>query len=529
MHQRHQRFGIAVLYNVLLFSLLFAFSTPIFNSGDDAFCLYLLGGGFNTAPTELVHFNHALHPFLTIPIKHLFIINPNVNWYSWLLISSHFLAYTIILFFIVSKKSIKNGLLIYSLIFWVFECPFLLAPTFTNTSIALTCAALVVLVSTVLETSFCRNRYVIAIFLLGFASLFRIHSIIPFVGIALPFLFSPFGMKNLIRVCGCLTLSLLLIVILNQIHQSYYKQHVPNWTKQEQYRQHLYRIFNFHSLHEVPTQKWKTEQELIKYALTIDTVYLSSEKLSKMQKDLLQDRDIIASTFSIGPLKWFIINNRILFTTVFLFGYLYAFKKKYILTCLFSFALMVGGMGCLLFYLKLQAYIILGCLSLFSTLVYFSSPPRNNNHNIIKLAGASFLLFWALVRIYKTNVQSKIKNSLFISATNEIIKVPEKLFLVSDNSFPLDYISIFDTPKKYPLKNIILADHHFTGLDNLILHQFNIKSVRDIPHSDNILLWGKPVPALVEYYLKTTGERISFSPPLENFKYGEVRRIEVLK
>src|SRR5690606_31303192 len=141
-----------LLYNLLLFLLLLAFSTPIFNSGDVVFCLYLLSGGFDFSPTELIHYAHLLHPVLTLTLKNLFIFNPTVNWYSWLLITGHFLASSIILYEIICKASSKvEGFLLYSVLFVVFECSFILSISFTNTSVVLTCAALLVLASTVSE------------------------------------------------------------------------------------------------------------------------------------------------------------------------------------------------------------------------------------------------------------------------------------------------------------------------------------------------------------------------------------------
>ena len=79
----------ALLINIILFSGLFAFAFPIYNSGDDVFLLYTLSGGFGQPPTELLHYQYGMHPYLGLLLKNLFIQYPGFNWYSLLLSLSH--------------------------------------------------------------------------------------------------------------------------------------------------------------------------------------------------------------------------------------------------------------------------------------------------------------------------------------------------------------------------------------------------------------------------------------------------------
>src|SRR5690606_12238049 len=98
-----------------------------------------------------------------------------------------------------------------------------------------------------------------------------------------------------------------------------------------------------------------------------------------MHNKLVQDRDRVNPIFSAEILKWFFINNRIFFALTLFVLLAYACKKSNILICLGSFICIAGGWTFLLINWKLPDYIIVGCLWLFSTLVYFSSCDRDRN------------------------------------------------------------------------------------------------------------------------------------------------------
>ena len=93
----------ALLVNVILFSCVFAFAFPIYNSGDDVYLLYTLSGGFGQAPTELLHYHYGMHPYMGWMLKNLFTQYPGFNWYSLLFylfqcdifsLFKHYLSYT---------------------------------------------------------------------------------------------------------------------------------------------------------------------------------------------------------------------------------------------------------------------------------------------------------------------------------------------------------------------------------------------------------------------------------------------------
>src|SRR5688500_9050369 len=87
----------------LLFNII---ATPLLNSDDDAFFMYLLSGAVGEPPTALLHYNYGWHPWLGMIIKNLFIASPSVNWYAVFLLVLHVAGYTAILYVFLKRLSL---------------------------------------------------------------------------------------------------------------------------------------------------------------------------------------------------------------------------------------------------------------------------------------------------------------------------------------------------------------------------------------------------------------------------------------
>ncbi|PVD50540.1 hypothetical protein DC498_19125 [Terrimonas sp.] len=516
--------------NAFFFFLFFLFLKPLYSSGDDVFCLYFLSGGFGFAPTEIVNYNHALNPILTLPVKYLFVLAPNINWYTLLLIIFHFIATTIIFVQITNQISYWKSVLAYIAIFCVVEGQFLINLSFSNTSIVLTWAALILGLTIIHEQAPIR-KYILCIAMFVFASLFRIHTMFPFIVIIIPFFFLN---KNIhfYRIFGLALITTTIVFSLNRWHQYYYERNIPGWIGKEQYQQSLYKYYNKEGLYNVNVQKWKIEAELIKYSIHFDSNFLSLEKLNKMYVDLNAESTFSDSFFDFNSIKWLLINNRIYFFAFILF-LIYVRNKRLQVVSLLSFVLLCGGIVFLLLNMKLPAYIIPGAVAVICFSIFLTnsndwtglSPLRKLVQTLLIL----FLIFWGCVRLCKVSLDNEQKNNQFKNAFNEIAKHRSTLFLVQDFGFPFDYFSVFDVPSKYPLNNIVLAWQFPEEMGMKILHLNGLKSIKDIPYSDKVLFWGKPVQALLDYFEITTGKKYCFSEPLKEFKYGEVRRLETCK
>lgn len=516
--------------NLVLFLFVLIVFKPIYGSGDDVLSLYLLGGGYGFAPTELLQYNHILNPLITLPVKNLFILNPNVNWYSLLLIGFHFIATTVILKQLCSIGSFLEGLLAYTVIFMVFESQFLLSISFTNTSIILTWAGLIVFFKSD-STALSSRSSIVSISMFVLASLFRIHVIFPIVAVVLPFFFFR-KYSSVLAVVRVVLVSAILIFLFNLFHQSYYNKNIKGWAEREKYQQKLYKYFNRGGLYDVKIPKWKTETEMIKFSLLLDSNYLSSAKLSKMYDELMLKRPLWNTGDESGSVKWMYINNRIYILLFFVF-LTYAANKRLKKILLVSIASFLAGIVFLILYLKFKDYILTGSIGIICLALFVFGNTETGSHKtvwkIIRFSSMFFLVFWASVRVVKVNRNNLRLNLEFKNAYKDIESHRSTLFFVQDFKYPYDYIYIFDVPSKFSLRNV-LTDWQYPETQSLkVMHSFNINSVSEIPYADNVLFWGKPVDALLEYFTIVTGKKFYFSPPLNEFKYGEVRKLQILQ
>lgn len=514
------------LINLLLFGLFFTLLFPLFNSGDDVWCLYRLGGGYGFPPASLLNFNHVLHPFISVPIRDLFVSLPAVNWYALVLILFHYLATTIIFREISRGRFTAKSFLLYLIIFLVFESPFLLSLTFTNTSIILTLAGILLWISDADENRR-KRKDIYGVILFLTASLFRIHTLIPFVGIALPFLFVR-RKQRLPKVAALMFITAAAIIGLNQFHQYYNKKYIIGWEEGEQYQQVLYKYFNKSGIFDNKLKGWQTEKELVKNGLVFDTSYLNRAKLTQMYEESVGEKEIIKQ-HSEEMLKWLWVNNKIYFFT-FLFFITFCPRNPIRMQGLISFMLLVLGMGFLFLYLKPSDYVIVGSLAIICMLIVALDDRVKIKLNSYRFASSTFLMafliFWACIRIYKTDNNNRQNNLFFKNAAREIRDNSDRLFFVQGYGFPLDYFYVFDVPIDYPMKNITLEWHNPEILNVKILQSFGIHKIEEIPENSSVLIYGKePQRALLDYFEMKTGEKYIFSPPLDKFKFGEVKRI----
>ncbi|MFT3946177.1 MAG: hypothetical protein QM763_04310 [Agriterribacter sp.] len=525
-----KRIAICICINIILFGGVLYLGNPIYNSGDDVFCLYQLAGGFGFEPTELVDYNYVLNPLLNIVVKNLFVIYPDINWYTWMLIVFHYIATTIILILITREKANWKILLIYGALFLVFEAQFLLGLSFTNTSIILTSAGILLLLSIQNKQSLLYELLCIGAFV--FASLFRVYTLFPFVVLVLPFLFL-YKKTMLPKFARITIVGSILIILLNQYHQSYYKRNIPNWAEKEQYRQILYKYFNHDGVYNIHISGRETEIALIKYALLFDTVYLNSRKLKSIYKEISKKKSSNFEVFNVDTLKWFLINNRIYFFSILILIAFYTTERRVKITSLATCGLLGAEVLFLAMYMKLPGYILPGGAGLICWIILFYSKDDLKEEEpkfaILKLFLSFLLLFWATVRVYKVSKINKQYNIYFTNMAEEIIRNNNYLFVVQDNGFATDYFYVFDSPSKYKLKNILQGWQNSDDVNIKIMRSYKINNVADIPGSNDVLIWGKPVQALLNYFETTTGKKYCFSEPLKEFKYAEVRRLEECK
>ncbi len=527
MIMRMRLFLFSLFCNCVLFIVFFVLCKPIYNTSEDVNILYLLSGGYGNSPTELLHYNHIMHPYLGLVIKNLFVFNDSVNWYTIVLILSHFTACTIILYELFNHNSKLRMFAAYLVLFVVFECNLLMNLNFANTAIILGCAGILILSAASGNAKLKTWKIIAAILILSVASLFRIHVLIPLAGMSLPFIFFD---KNRTKINTIIVIfAAALIFLLNQLHSQYYNTAIAGWHDEEEYRQKVYRFYNYRKLLREPkvNEKWYTEFNLVYNGLIVDTAFISRDKLLEMFRDLKgKYRGAHFSTPSSKPWLW--INNRLFIISFVIIAIFFIRDKRIRVTTLISLILIILGLGYLLTYAKLPEYLIVSCFLLLGLLILTSvaKDSLRSTHSVYAEQIIMLLLIcWGIIRLYKINSLNVRKIKEFETVYSEIARNRNSLFVITGNNFPLQQYHIFQLPRNYLLSNFIFTEHFLHQLYQPVFKRFGIKEVSDLPRHDSVLFWGKRVPALDDYFRLSTGQEVIVSPPLSSFQYGEVRRI----
>ena len=523
-------FLVAAFINLCLFVTLLVLFNPIYDTNEDVYILYQLSGGFGSPPTELVHYNYGMHPYLNILIKNLFSYYPGINWYSIVLLVSHYMACCIILFEIIKRNKKVYAFLLYLSLYIIFEARLLLTINFTNSAIILAVAGLLLLFLNDTNRRPSIQQVVLPILILLFASLLRIHVLVPLVGISIPFLFLHPYRKKFITVSLALIVAAGLILTFNLLHESYYKAKIPGWQPEENYRQRIYSFYNHSNLKNPTTwSKWNTEMGIIASGSPIDTNFISSQKLVQMEKDLK-----VPGTYSpkMSQTKnWFWINNRIFFLMVVILMAISIKTKNLFLVSATSLILITSGLYILNLYAKSLEYLKISCLFLFGLFVVVYFFENNLSKRVAALLNFSTILIsiWGTIQLYKADQKNIFQTKLFRLAAQEISKRPNQLFVVTSDTFPLQKFYIFDTPRQFLLRNFLAGEHFLQNIYKPVFAQYGIAQLNELPLHSNVLFWGKRVPALENYLGVVHGREILVSEIMDDFQHGEVRSISFKK
>jgi hypothetical protein len=497
----------AGLINFILFTVIIWFTHPIYDTNEDVYILYQLSGGFGLPPTELLHYNYGFPPFLGLALKNLFLITDKINWYTVFLFLAHYIACVNITFQIFQKSTRAIAGLVYLTFFIVFESQLLLNINFTNTSLVLGLSGIVLLITYRSGNSLL--QLTIAGLLILAASCFRIHVLIPLVGISLPFIISPWHRQRLIPVIYTLVITIGAVLLVNQSHRAYYISHISSWEKEETHRQKIYSFYNNRTLHEpLPDEKWYTEYSLIQNGIPIDTSFLTDQKLTRILIDLKKkrttDKPAIQSTKN-----WFLINNRIFFCTLLILVLLSGLDRKHISLLAISSGIMVGELAFLRFNYKMPDYLIISGLYLLGLSVFLSSKKQlSQKYFYIYASLLIAMILWGTVRIYKNNQRNIREIASFKVACKEITNSPQNLFIIAGDSFPFQKFYVFDLPRQFRLPNFINSEHLMNNIYLPVLSRFGSTDLQSIPYNKHIFFRGKQLDALENYFKLTSKKNV---------------------
>lgn len=516
-----------LLVNIFLF--------PLFNSGDDVFLMYTLAGGYGDAPTNLVHYNHIWHPALGWIVKTLYKLYLNINWYAILLLVLQVIGFSAILYVLFRKFQWRSALMLFLVLFFFFEVRILLSLNFSSTSWVLGTAGLFLLMDTVRRDTARVNLFV-ACLLLMLAGLLRLQ-----IFIAVTFLFLPcfliYARKAYKKWIPALLGVSCMLFLLNLQHQHYYKLHISGWEKQEEFRQSLFYAYNR------PLDKTKplseifidsTEAAFYYNNFFFDTTVISSERVKQIGKSLVRNRNFsISEDYEI--LYWLFIEIRVYLLLFFIclfiiwqMGLLKRVLKLFLLPALFLIVVYLS----LVLTMKMTEAIHLGMLIILS--LYFILALSEVKLNFTPVPSFFFIsslllllpLFWIGIRIMKKDKDNRKRHELFLFIMPEIKKNSDKLFIATDDTTPLSFFYIWDSPSKYALYNFIYKDRIIHQAYIPTLQRFGITDIMQaIYQNPNVFLLGRDFPELKKYYLQKKNLNVSITPTLSDYQYIKVRKV----
>lgn len=524
-------FLFSLLVTAILLSLFTSITTPLLNSGDDAFMMYTLAGGFGEAPTNLLHYNPIWHQWLGGLMSNLFSVIPGVNWYSIALLVYHWLGLTAVFYVMLRTLKLSSAVLLFLTLFIFIETRLLLSLNLTGAALVAGTGAVFLVTYLAKQQRITNWLTVFAVLLLLLAGMLRLHVIVLVILLFLPLLFFRFSKMQIVQVVTIFFLSGIILFGLNKLQEQYYIRHIPGWRKQEAFRQGLFYAYNRPIKENVPRGVFKdsTEQELFFSSFLYDSVKFTPERVMEISRNITRERWLDEKEDRLG-LYWFFFELRIYLVLFIVFAGLLVINKQLkqlrywalpVLAVLFIYAY-------LFVFLKMTATIHLGLL--FILWIQFSATIQSDTKFFPGKKSSTFLisgillllLAWMFVRLYKENIANKGRQQKFRCVMNEMNQQKDKLFIATDDSFPLGYFYIWDVPEQYPVTNLLYKDRLLTHTYLQTLNRYGIKDLnKALAEDKRILLLGRKLPSLEKVII---GSKLSERNPA--FKCMEVRRLE---
>ena len=503
---------------LILFLVSFLLFKPIISAFEDLHIEYLLSGGYGESRDLRLHYLYGWHPFVFAPVYLLYGWIPETNWYGIFLILVQFLAHFLLINQLIRSVGFKTTYLIYLVFFFLFGFPFLQKLEIATTSSLLALAACSKFIFTYSNQQdqnlpiSTRNK-VLFILCLVFASLLRFHTtflVLAIFSLASIFLLNRRSLKQFIM-AGII--SLVVSLILFQVQKLIYQQE-PDYAFWKAKSDLYFSMTNRPNSEFVPIDNFqKMKASFILQHYWVDSSMISFQNLQPFIRSKIFSTNSSSST----PQKaffWTFQNNRLglllimaLLAASFLLGGRIAFLKSFVFT-----GIGLSTFLSLLILFKIREHLIL-TISTFIFLcilgVLISDLGRKGKVFGYLLFGVFMALgCWRLVQVMKsaTNLNGQIaKTKTFINSSSEL---PEKLFINPTNEGWMA-LSAFDSPRRFPLKNVLTRELLMTGKFIPLFERFQILHLTNqLVDNPRIVLLGARQPDWKHYYLWTKGKSI---------------------
>ena len=521
---------LSLLITSCCFILLNLVFTPLLNSGDDTYMLYTLGGGYGESPSNLLHYNYGWHYWLGIIVSKLFQLAPGINWYTILLLLFHLAGCSAVLYVLLKMMKPQTAIFFFVLLFVFIEARQLLSLSFTGTAFVLAIGAMILLVYQLQQSMRLGGTVIFTFGLLLLAGMLRLQIVWLVIALFASVAITVFNRQQIIR--WGLLVAVLAVSLwgLNKLHEQYYTRHIDGWKEQEQFRQALFYGYNRQLVNNAGNGIFtdSTEAQLFFAGFLYDSVRFNTEKINKISRGITRNRSF-TSKEDLKGLYWFFIELRVYIAlfAVLIFVLMYQRRYRIIQKWLLSFLAFLAIHAYLFIYLKVTLPIHYGLLSFLLIALVLQFKKGEDFFAGIKKLSIPFVILFALLfgwmgkRLVTENEDNKNKYQRFLCANNELNMNPDRLFVATDDAFPLNYFYIWNTPKQYPAANLLYKDRLITHTYLQTLKRFGVTNLQEaLLNNKNVFLLGTALPAV-----EKRAEPAQLSPPFPVFRCMEVRQL----
>jgi len=508
-----------VLVNLLL--------NPVYMAQEEIGIQYRLAGADGVPADYLAHFNHGWHYFLSYLVYKSYAQFPLVNWYTILLLFCQWMAITFIGRSIFQKFAATRGWIYFLLYLLFISTPFLLSLNLTGTSIQLALAAVSIVWTTEENRPRIRNVCLSAILLIV-AGMLRMHTVALMLLLVAPYMLFTIGLSKSVRSGLGVHIAIPVILILNALQVAHYRKEIPDWDKQEEFRQALFSIANYPINPNKADQEMKPTCDFLRASITWDTQYVTTDKLNVLHKQAKEPRLIWTNTIN-PEWYWLLRNNS--FTIVFcLIMTLFVLAKdprkiKRLLPGI-AFSLLLAWVLWTRFKLTHEIMLAMAAAYLFAIFHLLSSRSlaERNRKADIPITGILWALSigWGIRGITQLNAVYSTRADAWGRIQTEINTHPNHFFIFTEIPGVKRTIPIWTSPNQLPLPNTLAGlrrSFQHTGHLNMY-HEIVRGGFPDSSYSE-IVFVGDSTRTVESTYPK-----IKLSAPLPAFKAMTVRKVE---
>jgi hypothetical protein len=533
----------AIIVPSVLFLVYFSFFTPRFLVNDDVLIMMNVSGFLTGSPDEHMLFTNVIIGKI---LKYLYSTSPGFNWYTAYLFSVYYISTIFMLYGLLSLKSSKNRVFLFTIGFVVSEFFMLLYPTFTTAS-ALAAQAGIFLLLTYFTKRSAPNT-VIGILLLVLSGMIRYHSSLMMLAASLPLILWMSWENKSLKFILLPGLAILIVIASILYDKSYYHQD-KQWANHYDFNQARGQLHQNPRFYYTENTKpffdrigWSNNDYLMfdKWFLE-DTKIYSKEKLQALLQELRKNvpfrypsERIYYFMKIISDFRYYLFSNLILFCLCWIL--IPKNNRKFILFALGSSFFIIGYILCT-YYLPPQGFIPFISFVCF-TFIFFAVGDMKGPTDSFKDHKSAKKIFLSrkalacvvviisciwLWQLHRISLNNKNQQNSLSGLIKSISSQENNLYVTWGADFPFEYISPYSNltelkhSKIYPLGFFTQSPTSYS-----ILEKYNINNLYTALYlNDNLLLMSSFSKLhFLQTFIKEHYDTAIYFKPLINYNYN---------